>query len=204
MPAAYAIVTGLTTAAVTVHTAPNGKPSDTLKRGTLVGVLETAGKWVKVMYISPPGTKQVKVGWIESSHLYVRAPTGAEDCETEYKTNAQVCINLSDKRLDCDKSFDGDSYESCEVTIDYDVSTDYNGGSYLDAGVECEASIEYTGPEMYSWRSDSSTQDNNFSLYAHGSQSDSSTFDFSFSTFEKVTRAKIDAVHCTINSVNMW
>ncbi len=204
VPAAYAIVTGLTTAAVIVHATPDGKPSGTLKRGTLVGVLGTSGKWVKVMYINPPGTKQVKVGWIESSRLYIRAPTGARDCKSEYKTNAQVCISVSNKSLDCNPNFDGDGYRSCEVTVDYDVSTDYTGGSYLDADIECEANIEHTGPEMYSWRSDSSTQDNNYSLYAYASQSDSFTFDFSFSSFEKVTRAKIDSVNCTVNSVNMW
>ena len=77
-------------------------------------------------------------------------------------------------------------------------------GAYLDVEVECKVEIRYTGPAIYSWRSDSSSQDESHSLYAHGSESDSFTFDFSFSSYNEVTQVKVDSANCEIESVNLW
>ena len=144
------------------------------------------------------------VGWISLSYLRIMSGAAGDDCKTEYKTNAEVCVEVSDTSLDCRKDYSGEYYRSCEVTVEYDVTTDYSGGSYLDADIECQADIRYSGLGTYSWRSDSSTQDENHSLYAHGSDSESLTFDFSFSSFNEVTQIKIDSVTCEVDSVTMW
>jgi hypothetical protein len=65
-----------------------------------------------------------------------------DDCETEYKTNAQACVRISGGDLDCNKSFMGNYYRDCDVTLSYDVETDYAGDSYLDVEVECTVEIE--------------------------------------------------------------
>ena len=172
--------------------------------GTAVGVLDVSADWVKVMYLSPPGSRNTKVGWITLSYLRITSGAGGDDCETEYKTNAEVCVEVSDARLDCRKDYSGEYYRSCEVTVEYEVTTDYSGGSYLDADIECQVDIRYSGRGTYSWRSDSSTQDANHSLYTHGSDSESLTFDFSFSSFNEVTQVKLDSVTCEVDDVNLW
>lgn len=195
---------GMTTAEVKVRSAPSGEQVDSLKASTPVGVLEVSAGWARVIYLSRPSSQNTKVGWISLSYLRIISGPAGDACKTEYKTNAEVCVEVSDTSLDCRKDYSGEYYRSCKVTVEYDVTTDYSGGSYLDADIECQVDIRYSGPGTYSWRSDSSTQDENHSLYAHGSDSESLTFDFSFSSFNEITQIKIDSVTCEVDSVTMW
>ena len=126
-----------------------------------------------------------------------------DDCETEYKTNAEVCVNITGGDLDCNKSYAGKYYRDCNVTLSYDVETDYPGGSYLDVEVECKVEIEYKGRQTYSTDSDSSTEDDSHSLSAHGSDSETMSFNFSFSSYRKITRVKISSAECEIQSVDL-
>jgi len=103
-----------------------------------------------------------------------------DDCETEYETGAEVCVEVTDVDLDCDESYMG------------------------NVEVKCEAEIEYTGRNTYGWSSESECRHESHSLYAHGSDSNTITLDFSFSAFEEVTNVKIDSVHCEIESVDLW
>ena len=126
------------------------------------------------------------------------------DCEIEYKTNANVCVEVSRSNLDCNENYDGDYYNDCDVNLSYDIETDYSGGAYLDVEVDCRVEIEYTGREIYSTRSDSSSQDESHSLYAHGSDRESKNFNFSFSSYDEVTSAKLMSVDCKVDSVNLY
>jgi len=124
-----------------------------------------------------------------------------DDCETEYKTNTDVCVEISGGDLDCNKSYAGDYYRDCDVALEYDVETNYQGGSYLDVEIECTVEIEYKGRQIYSSRSDSSSEDESHTLYAHGSESEAMNFNFSFSSYKEVTSVKISSAECEIESV---
>lgn len=126
------------------------------------------------------------------------------DCETEYKTNASVCVSITDGDIDCDKSYSGDRYDSCAVSLSYEVKTDYRGGASLDADIECTVEIEYNGQGMYVSQSDSDSQDNSINLYAYGSDSDTMEFDFDFSSYDKVTQAKVSSANCEIENVDLF
>lgn len=201
-----ALVTGLITADVRLRTAPNGTPTDTLKAGTVVGILKVQGAWAQVMYLPDNDVNKAKTGWVPSKYVKQTGGGGRSsgNCETEFKTNAEVCVESVRASLDCDKNFEGDSYTSCDVQVRYDIETTYSGGSYLDVDLSCRVEIEYTGPGMYRWSSDYSSQSDSFSLFAYGSESGSMSFDFSFGAFEKVTRVKVGSAHCEIESVNLW
>lgn len=206
-PQALAVVTAVTTVQASVRESPNGAVVDVLKPGTIVAVLKVTGEFTQIMYFPKPGAKDVKTGWIATRSLRVVSGGGAsggDDCETEYKSGAEVCVSVTDADLDCSKDFSGVYYRSCEVTVEYDVRTNYGGGSYLDVVVECEVEITYTGREMLASRSDSESNNESHSLYSHGSQSGSMSFDFSFSSFNEVTRVRIASAECRIDSVNLW
>jgi len=126
-----------------------------------------------------------------------------DDCETEYKTNAEVCVEITGIDLDCNESYAGDYYSDCDVALSYDVETDYQGGSYLDVEVECRVEIEYKGSQTYLTQSDSSYQDESHTLYAHGSDSDTMYFNFSFSSYQEITSVKIISTECEIASVDL-
>ena len=64
-------------------------------------------------------------------------------CEIEYKTGAEVCVRITNGDLDCDESYTGNYYDSCEVSLTYRVETNYSGGAYIDADIKCEVEIEY-------------------------------------------------------------
>jgi len=123
------------------------------------------------------------------------------DCEWEYESGAQVCVTVTDVSLDCRESYDGDNYRSCEVVVDYEVSTDYRGDDYLSVEVECTVDIRYKRRDFYSWRSDSDYDTEDHSLYYFGSDSGDMSFDFSFRSYEEVYSVKIDSAECEINSV---
>jgi len=128
---------------------------------------------------------------------------GGDDCETEYKTNAEVCVRITSVNLDCNESFEGDYYRDCDATIYYEVETDYQGGASIDVEVECRAEIEYKGRETYITQSDSSSQDESHTLYAYDSDSDSMSFNFSFSSFKEITSVKISHTECEIDNVEL-
>jgi len=109
-----------------------------------------------------------------------------DDCETEYKTNAEVCVEIKGVDLDCNKNYSGDYYRDCDVVLKYDVETDYSGGSYLDVEVECTVEIEYKGRQTYSTQSDSSSKVESHNLYAHGNDSERMRFNFSFSSYKEI------------------
>jgi hypothetical protein len=127
-----------------------------------------------------------------------------EHCETEYKTNAEVCIEITGVDLDCNESYLGNYYQDCDVSISYDIATDYKGGSYLDVDIGCRVEIEYEGRQTYFTNSESSSSDESHNLYAHGSDSNTMSFNFSFSSFDEVVKATISSTECEIESVNLW
>jgi len=127
-----------------------------------------------------------------------------DDCETEYKTGAEVCLEITGGDLDCNESYGDNYYDDCDVTLSYEVQTDYKGGAYLDVEVECRVEIEYKGRQTYTTQSDSSYQDESHSLYAHGSDSETMSFNFSFSSYEEITSVKISSAECEIESVDMY
>lgn len=199
------LVTGVITADVKVRGAPNCAIVDSLKAGTIVGVLTVNGNWIRAMYLTGVDAKSAKIGWINSK--YIRITSGAPgrgDCETEDKTGAEVCVDVAGASLDCDKGILGDSYSGCDVTIRYDLSTDYGGNASLDVDVECEAEIKYTGSGLVLPGDDSTTQNESHTLYAHDSDTGSMSLNFSFAPLSEVTRVKIDSASCRIDSVDLW
>ncbi len=127
-----------------------------------------------------------------------------DDCDTEYKTNAEVCVEITGGDIDCNESYSGNYYNDCDVSLNYEVSTDYSGGAYLDVEVECTVEIEYKGRNTYSTQSDSSYEDESHDLYAHDSGRETLTFNFSFGSYQEITSAKISSAVCEIDSVDMY
>ena len=127
-----------------------------------------------------------------------------DDCETEYKTGAEVCVEITGVDIDCNESYTGDYYQDCDLSLNYEVQTDYKGGSYIEVEVEGTVEIEYKGRQTYTTQSDSSYEDESHSLYAHGSENETMSFNFSFSSFEEVTNVKIGSAECEIESVDLY
>ncbi|WP_146022451.1 hypothetical protein [Pseudomonas sp. FW305-70] len=126
------------------------------------------------------------------------------DCETEYKTNAKVCISISQASLDCNQSYSGDYYRDCDATLSYDLTTNYSGGAFLDVEVECTLDIEYKGRQTFSTQTDSESSDESHNLYANGSDSNSMDFNFSFTSYQEVISVKASSARCEINNVNLY
>lgn len=148
--------------------------------------------------------KSIVLALVLACAVLPSSPAQAAACETEYKSGAQVCVKPVDARLDCQQNLSDDSYRGCDVEVDYRLESNYAGRSYLDVAAECEVEISYTGSEMLSWRSDSSTQRESHQLSAYGPASETMRFDFWFSSFSAVQRVKIASVRCAVRSVNLW
>lgn len=127
-----------------------------------------------------------------------------DDCENEYKTNAEVCIRVTSGDINCHESLYGGYYDYCDVSLSYDVETDYKGGSYLDTSIRCDVEIEYKGRDDFMRRSDSDNQEESYDLYTNDSTSNTMDFNFSFSSFNEIISAKINSAQCEIESVDLW
>jgi len=124
-----------------------------------------------------------------------------DDCETEHKTNAEVCVEITGGDLECDESYSGNYYDDCDASLSYDVDTDYSGGVELEVDVECSVEIEYKGSNSYS--TDSDYEDESHSLDAHDSDSETLDINFSFGSYQEITSARISSAECEIDNVEL-
>ena len=132
-----------------------------------------------------------------------RSVASGDDCETEYKTNAAVCVSVIGANLDCDEDYSGDYYDDCSVSLDYRVETDYAGGASLSAYVDCSAGIEYRGRNSYFSKSDYNSTSRSHDMYANDRDGGTVYFDFSFGYYEEVSRVQISSVECEVDSVDL-
>lgn len=212
----WAVTIAKTTAtSLNVRSEPNGKVIFALPQNSIVGVIRVQDGWAMIIYLPENDPNQAMYGWVSSSYLRVVNSTGnsysarsyspsGDDCEYEYDSNAQVCVTVTDADMDCRESYDGSYYRSCEIEVDYELTTDYEGDDYLDVDVECEVEIKYKKRDSYSWRNDSDSESQSHSLYSYGSESGDMDFDFTFSSYKEVISVKIDSIDCEINSVYIY
>ena len=204
-----------TASSLNARSEPNGKVLFSLPKNSIVGVMRVQGSWAMIMHLPGNDPSKAKYGWVSSAYLKVVNPgnrsstspsygVSGDDCEYEYDSNAQVCVTATDADIDCRESYDGSYYRSCEIEVEYDLSTDYEGDDYLDVDVECEVEIEYKKRDSYSWSTDSDSESDSHSLYSYGSESGDMDFDFSFSSYQEVINVKIESIECEINSVYKW
>lgn len=208
---AGAITIAQTTAdSLNVRAIPKGEVLFTLPSNSIVGIVKTQGNWALVVYLPGNDPQSAKQGWVSTSYLKVvggnrnmgvSGRVSGDDCEYEYDSNAQVCISATNADLDCRKSYDRTYFKSCDIEVDYDVSTDYEGNDYLSIDVECEVEIKYKKRDGYSWRYDSDSESENHTLYSYGSESGDMDFGFTFSSYKEVVNVTIDGVDCEISSV---
>ncbi|WP_163558802.1 SH3 domain-containing protein [Halomonas sp. NO4] len=203
---AMAMPIGMTTAqSLNVRSAPSGEVVDSLPMGSVAGVLNMQGDWLKVMYFEGGDTGRPREGWIHSQHFRVTSATGGggSSCETEYRSGAEVCLNIINTNLDCREDFSSDTYRSCDVTAEYELTTDYRGQSSLGVDVSCDAEI--THHAVNGMRRSSSESDwFSHSLYSHGLDWHAMNFYFRFNTFDEMYRVQLDSVTCRIESVDLW
>jgi len=127
-----------------------------------------------------------------------------DDCETEYKTGAEVCVEIMGVNIECNKSYIGEYYRDCDVTLDYEIRTDYKGGSYIEAVIEFIVEIEYMGRNTYFTQSDIVYENQSHDLYAYDSESGTMYINFSFSSYQEIIKVEINSTECEIESVDLY
>ena len=204
-----------TASALNVRSEPNGKVLFSLPKDSIVGVTAVQESWTKIIYLPENDINNAQFGWVNNAYLKVVATENSsnssssytvsgDDCEYEYDSNSEVCVSARDADLDCKESLSGSYYRTCEIEVEYDIATNYEGDDYLDVDVECEVEIKYKEKESYLWSNDSDSESENHSLYYSGSESGDMDFDFTFSSFKEVINVKIGSVECEIKGVYKW
>lgn len=198
------VTVAITTAeSLNVRQTPGGEVVDRLPRGTRVAVLQTQRQWAQVLYTGSPDTSEMKRGWVSSRYLFLMGDTGlGSTCETEHRSGAEVCVEVTDTDLDCEESYSGDYYSDCEVQVEYDVTTDYQGQTGISVEVECEAAVSYEARGSY----DSSESEDDYyshTLYANGSDYGSFELDFSFLAYKEVYSVDLESAECSIQDLRL-
>lgn len=211
-------VTIATTTAETlnVRESPGGEVIDQLPRGTRVAIIDTRDGWAAITYFSRGEATDFSrgeatdagSGWV--SVQYLRRASGGtpygygSECESEDRSGAEVCLNVSDASLDCDESYLGDYYDSCDVAISYRLETNHRGQSDIEVDVSCNAEISYERRDRYGSTSDYSSNWFSHDLGAHDSEYGSMNLHFSFSSFDEVVSAEIESVDCRIEDLELY
>ena len=168
------------------------------------GYKKTGGSCLKMTPEELKKQKEIKEKLIQEMIRQKALGVSGDDCESEYKTNAEVCVEITGSDIDCSEDYSDNYYRDCDVSLSYEVETDYSGGAYLDVEIECTVEIEYKGRNTYTTQSNSSYDDENYSLYAHGSDSETMNFNFSFSSYQEIISAKISSAECEVESVYLY
>jgi len=126
-----------------------------------------------------------------------------ENCDEEDQTGARVCVTVSNSQLECHKNFDESQYSGCDVTVDYELETDYEGRSSLDATVDCAVELSYSGRNTPYPKTDSESDTSSHTLMAHDSDNGTIEVSFSFLSYHEVIRAKIISVECRVSSIDL-
>jgi len=121
--------------------------------------------------------------------------------ETEYKTNAKVCVTITNVDLNCSKNYVDETYRSCDVPISYEIITDYAGGSSLEVKIKCEAEIRYSSDG--STKTNSDYKSDSHTLSRNSSDSETAELSFSFSSYQEVTSVKVTDSSCKIEEVTL-
>lgn len=203
---AVAMPIGMTTAqTLNIRSAPSGEVVGSLPMSTVAGVLDMQGDWLKIMYFEGGDTSRSREGWIHAQYFRLTSASGigGSSCETEYRSGAEVCLNIVNTNLDCHEDFSSNTYRGCDVTTEYELTTDYRGQSSLDVDVSCDAKIIHHAVNSMR-RSSSESNWLSHSLYAHGSGWHSMDFSFGFNTLGEINRVQLDSVTCRIDSVDLW
>ena len=184
-----------------LRASPDGEVIGTVIPGLVGIVRDYSPPWVKIYFGNALGSNSPKEGWVNINKIRVlKTIVSGDDCETDYDTDAEVCVTLDDVSLDCDKNYEG-YFSSCEVEIDYTVETDLESDNkYLDVEVECEAEISYKRQDRIGTY-DSEDDDESHTLYSGGSETGEIELDFYFSSYQKVYSVRIDDAECEIDSV---
>jgi len=196
-----------TAKSLNVRDAPSGKVIDALPLGSAVGIASIYGTWAHVVYFKSGNKSSPRYGWVSTKFLKITSSGSASvsggNCESEYKSGAEVCIEVSDANLECNESIAGDYYSDCDVEIEYKLTTDYRGHSSISVDVECKAEISYETRGTYG-SSESDDESKSHTLYANGSDYSSVDIDFSFSMYQQVYRVELESVECEIDSLDLW
>ena len=123
------------------------------------------------------------------------------NCTREYRSGAQVCVTPARSDLDCTKSYSGESYSGCDLTVRYDIQTDYAGQSSISADVRCQAIIEYSQRKGGLGGSDGARKSASHFLYAKGSDSGRFRLSFVFSSYQTVEQVRVAALKCEVTSL---
>lgn len=122
-------------------------------------------------------------------------------CDVEGDTNSEVCITINESDLDCDESYSGNYYSSCTVELTYEVYTDYKGSGSIEAYVDCEVEVEYSGKNVYS-DSEDENESNSHTLYREDATQNTLDFEFDFYDYQEVNKVEVDEASCRITDLS--
>lgn len=205
---------GKTTAeTLNVRSKPEGQVVGSLPKNTVVTILSSRGGWVKILSLSQ-GQKGV-IGWVSEKYIEKdgnqsnQEPSSIsavayDQCESEYKTGAEVCIKVSNATLDCSESLFDDYYDNCAVDVTYILDTDYKGGVSISTDVTCEAEISYESKDSFVSSNLYENTRETHDVYAYANDRHYVNMSFSFGTFDEVLRVKLNSFDCRIDNVELY
>ncbi|WP_319471153.1 SH3 domain-containing protein [uncultured Pseudodesulfovibrio sp.] len=174
-----------------------------MPKGSLVSILQIRSGWAKVLFLIEKDNSVT--GWASSKYLEVYRPRKVryldeEEIEVE-PTYTDFTLRIIDVNLKCKESFLDNSYDSCNVCIEYAIDSQYHGSQSPQVFVEFDVELESSGHDSLFPKRDSE--------YIHESHyiNQSSTtgyaeVDFRFnSILDKVQRVKIRDVNGRITDV---
>jgi hypothetical protein len=192
------IIATVTAEGVNIRAKPSAKSEvlAQLSKGAYFIVTAIDGSWAKIGYKGKID-KKYKSGWISTKFVRVVSGGGSE---TKYTTEygAEFSLSVSSSDLDCSEGYNG-GYDSCEVEINFDFSSNYNGFNDPTVNVTCDVELSTSDKSG----SSSSESESDSTSVSGREGSGSMEVDVSVSSYsEPILSVELDDVSCSIDSVH--
>jgi len=188
----------VTADSLNIRERPNSEASviGTLEKGQTIIGSHTYNGWVMTIATG-------RIGYVSGDHVkLLRVLSTGSDEDTEEKCNsdtANLDLKITNVDFDCDKSFSGYGFRSCNANINVSINSDCDED--MSASVWCDAEFSYRRNDSYLSSYDTeSTSSTVYISYGSGQ----TYLDISWHPFlrsEPITKVQLADVSCRISSV---
>ncbi|MDO6719726.1 hypothetical protein Q4575_09955 [Psychrosphaera sp. 1_MG-2023] len=143
-------------------------------------------------------------------NCYVNADTNVfviddtPKCQPLGIAEQNICVEVTAVNQECEDSILGEFLESCTVDIEYIVTSNYEGDSYIKTFVDCAVITEVKSEVLGNTQIYEDSSETNISLFEDQSAERTTDFLFMYSHRAQANEVQITKAGCRISEANIW
>lgn len=125
-------------------------------------------------------------------------------CQPLGVAEQNICVEVTAVNQECEDSIIGEFLDSCTIDIEYIVTSNYEGESYIKTFVDCAAITEVKSHVLDNVQIYEDSSETNISLFEDQAAERTTDFLFMYSHRAQASEMKITKASCRISEANIW